>query len=162
MMGVFIDTFVILTLTALVILHRCALLRKNGTELAQAAFHSSFGYAGDVFIAVCILFFAFQPLSAGISFGQSNVKSFIRQKGGQAYALLVVLFVIVGSAQQVELVWNLSDLFNGLMVIPNLLGLLALSGLVASSQRTVPKTRLAASEKNTFKASRRFYWSCSI
>lgn len=131
MMGVFIDTFVILTLTALVILSSGALSSgKTGTELAQAAFHASFGYAGDVFIAVCILFFAFSTIIGWYFFGQSNVKALFGKKAIKVYALLVVLFVIVGSAQQVDLVWNLSDLFNGLMVIPNLLGLLALSGLV--------------------------------
>ena len=84
MMGVFIDTFVILTLTALVILSSGALSSgQNRHGLAQAAFHASFGYAGDVFIAVCILFFAFSTIIGWYFFGQSNVKAFIRQEGHQ-------------------------------------------------------------------------------
>ena len=51
------------------------------------------------------------------------------------YALLVVIFVIIGSTLKVDLVWNLSDLFNGIMVFPNLLALLALSGLVVAISR---------------------------
>ena len=148
LMGVFIDTFVILTLTALVILSTGALSSgKNGTELAQAAFHSSFGYAGDVFIAVCILFFAFSTIIGWYFFGQSNVKALFGKRAVKLYALLVVLFVIVGSAQQVELVWNLSDLFNGLMVIPNLLGLLALSGLVAKLAKDCAEDPLGSIRK---------------
>ena len=76
------------------------------------------------------MFFAFSTIIGWYFFGQSNVKALFGKKAIKVYALLVVLFVIAGSAQQVDLVWNLSDLFNGLMVIPNLLGLLALSGLV--------------------------------
>ena len=104
MMGVFIDTFVILTLTALVILSSGALSSgKTGTELAQAAFHASFGYAGDVFIAVCILFFAFSTIIGWYFFGQSNVKALFGKKAIKVYALLVVLFVIVWCFHVIDL-----------------------------------------------------------
>lgn len=148
MMGVFIDTFIILTLTALVILSTGVLSSgKDGTELAQAAFHSAFGYIGDVFIAVCILFFAFSTIIGWYFFGQINVKALFGKKATKIYALLVVIFVVIGSAQQVDLVWNLSDLFNGLMVIPNLLGLLALSGLVVKIAKGQDSERLSTPEE---------------
>lgn len=152
MMGVFIDTFIILTLTALVILTSGLLSSgKTGTELAQAAFHASFGYAGDVFIAICIFFFAFSTIVGWYFFGQTNVKALFGKKAVKVYALLVVVFVVVGSAQQVDLVWNLSDMFNGLMVIPNLLGLLALSSIVVKLAQDRDNTRLTSEhfEDNT-------------
>ena len=132
MMGVFIDTFVILTLTALVILSSGTLASgEEGTALAQLAFNQAFGAFGNIFIAICMLFFAFSTIIGWYFFGQVNVKALLGEKAVRVYSVIVVLFVVVGSALKVDLVWNLSDLFNGLMVIPNLIALLALSGLVA-------------------------------
>ena len=132
MMGVFIDTFVILTLTALVILSSGALASgEEGTALAQLAFNQAFGSFGNIFIAICMLFFAFSTIIGWYFFGEVNVKALFGEKAVRIYSIIVVGFVVVGSALKVDLVWNLSDLFNGLMVIPNLIALLALSGLVA-------------------------------
>lgn len=136
MMGVFIDTFVILTLTALVILSSGALSSgKEGTALAQLAFNQAFGAFGNAFIAICMLFFAFSTIIGWYFFGEVNVKALFGEKAVRVYSMIVVVFVVIGSALKVDLVWNLSDLFNGLMVIPNLIALLALSGLVARISR---------------------------
>ena len=62
-------------------------------------------------------------------FGEKNVRYLFGAKATKVYAALVVVFIVVGSALKVELVWNLSDLFNSLMVIPNVLGLWALSNV---------------------------------
>ncbi|MCI7126109.1 MAG: sodium:alanine symporter family protein [Agathobaculum sp.] len=135
MMGVFIDTFIVLTLTALVILSSGMLEpvtgALTGTALAQAAFNAAFGSFGNVFVAVCMLFFAFSTIIGWYFFGEQNVKALFGKKATKIYALIVVAFIVVGSTLKVDLVWNLSDMFNGLMVLPNLIGLLALSGLVA-------------------------------
>lgn len=131
MMGVFIDTFVILTLTALVIITSGALESgEQGTALAQAAFNHTLGSFGNAFIAICMLFFAFSTIIGWYYFGEVNVKALFGQKAVKVYSAIVILFVLVGSVLKVDLVWNLSDLFNGLMVIPNLIALLALSGMV--------------------------------
>ena len=136
MIGVFLDTFVVLTLTALVILSTNSLgSGAEGVALAQLAFSKVFGNFGGVFIAICLLFFAFSTIIGWYFFGEQNIKYLFGQKAVKIYALLVVIFVIIGSTLKVDLVWNLSDLFNGIMVFPNLLALLALSGLVVAISR---------------------------
>ena len=131
MIGVFIDTFVILTLTALVILTTNVLPSgETSSALAQLAFNSVFGSFGDIFIAVCMFFFAFSTIIGWYFFGESNVKYLFGKKAVKVYAAFVVLFIIIGSSQKVELVWSMSDMFNGLMVIPNLIAVLALGGIV--------------------------------
>ena len=136
MIGVFIDTFVILTLTALVILSTGALSTgETGSALAQAAFNSSYGSFGNVFIAICMLFFAFTTIIGWYYFGEVNVRHLFGKKAVRGYGLLVVIFVLVGSTLKVDLVWNMSDMFNGLMVIPNLIAILAAVGIVKKLSR---------------------------
>ena len=105
----------------------------QGTELAQAAFKASLGSAGMAFVAICMLFFAFSTIIGWYFFGEQNVKALFGHKAVKVYAAIVVICIVIGSALHVDLVWNLSDLFNGLMVFPNLIALLALSGLVAKA-----------------------------
>ena len=140
MIGVFIDTFIVLTLTALVILTSGQLQAGvegglQGTQLAQAAFQSAFGSFGNVFIAICMLFFAFSTIIGWYFFGETNVKALFGAKATKIYAAIVVVFVVLGSTLKVDLVWNLSDLFNALMVFPNLIALLALSGIVSRAAK---------------------------
>ena len=134
MMGVFIDTLVILNLTALVILVTGQLQSVNqnisGAALTQVAFNAGFGSFGKIFIAICMFFFAFSTIIGWYFFGEKNIKYLFGPKAVMPYAAIVVILIVVGSALKVDLVWNLSDLFNSLMVIPNVLGLLALSGVI--------------------------------
>lgn len=140
MMGVFIDTFVILTLTALVILSTGALSSGlTGSGLAQAAFDSAFGSFGKIFIAICMLFFAFTTIIGWYYFGEVNVRYLFGKKAVKVYAVLVVLFVVVGSVLKVQLVWDMSDMFNGLMVLPNLIGLLASGRVIFALTRDYEK-----------------------
>ena len=139
MIGVFIDTFVVLTMTALVILSTgsTSLTDANGmpltaAPLAQAAFNSVFGSFGNIFIAVCMFFFAFSSIIGWYFFAETNVKYLFGKKAVPVYAALVIVFVVLGSLMKVDLVWSLSDMFNSLMVLPNLIGVLALTGVVAS------------------------------
>ncbi len=137
MMGVFIDTFIVLTMTALVILSSGVLEpvtgALKGTPLAQAAFNQAFGSFGNVFVAICMLFFAFSTIISWYFFGEANMKALFGPKSVKVYAVIVVLFIFAGSMLHVDLVWDMSDMFNGLMVIPNLLALLALSGVAAKT-----------------------------
>ncbi|MDD2992884.1 MAG: sodium:alanine symporter family protein [Pygmaiobacter sp.] len=136
MIGVFIDTFIILTMTTLVILTTGALgSGETGAALAQNAFHLAFGRFGSVFIAICMLFFAFSTILGWYFFGEVNVKYLFGKRAVKIYSVLVLLFIVVGSLMKVQMVWNLSDLFNGLMVIPNLIAVLALTGVVSQKYR---------------------------
>ena len=133
MISVFIDTFIVLNLTVFSILTTNSLSSgKDGIMLTQYAFSTVFGSFGDIFIAVCLLFFAFSTILGWHFFGSINVKHLFGKKGMVPYSVLVAVFIVVGSMLKVDLVWTLADFFNGLMVIPNALALLALSGVVAS------------------------------
>ena len=136
MMGVFIDTFIVLTMTALVILSTGALSSGHtGSELAQTAYNAGFGNFGNIFIAVCMLFFAFTTIIGWYYFGEVNVRALFGNKAVKPYAVIVLVFVLVGSTLKVEMVWNLSDMFNGLMVLPNLIALLPCVGIVAKKTK---------------------------
>lgn len=147
MMGVFIDTFIILTLTALVVLTTGVLDQGyagvlEGVGLPQAGFEAVFGKFGGAFIALCMLFFAFSTVIGWYFFGETNIKYWFGKKAVKVYAVLVMVFVFLGSLLKVNLVWALSDMFNGLMVIPNLIGVIALSGVVAKLLKDYEKDKV--------------------
>ena len=140
MIGVFIDTFVVLTMTALVILSSGVLEEMMstgvvGTPVAQAAFRTGLKGFGPAFVAICLLFFAFSTIVGWYFFARQNVQYLFGKKAVVPFSLIVVVFVFLGSLLKVDLVWNLSDLFNGLMVIPNLMALIVLAGTVAKAAK---------------------------
>lgn len=149
MIGVFFDTFVILTLNALVIISTLytsdGILAHgytgniteilNKTNLVQTAFGTIFGsHFGAVFVAICLLFFAFSSIICWNLFGKINIIYLFRKKNTQiavlAYALISLCFIMLGSLVSSDLVWELTDMFNNLMVIPNALALFALTNIV--------------------------------
>ena len=131
MIGVFIDTFVILNLTALVIITTHSIpTGKTGAELSQYAFSTLYGKGGDIFIAICMFFFAFSTILGWYFFGQANIKYLFGSKAVKIYSVIVAVCVFLGSLAEVELVWTMQDTFNSLMVIPNILALFALSGII--------------------------------
>ncbi|MBP1580929.1 MAG: alanine:cation symporter family protein, partial [Oscillospiraceae bacterium] len=81
------------------------------------------------FIAICMFFFAFSTIVGWYFFGEQNIRYLFGSKAVKPYALLVCAFIVGGCALKVDLVWAMADMFNGLMVIPNLLGLLAMTGV---------------------------------
>ena len=146
MIGVFIDTFLVLTMTALVVIS--TLYAGNGplaggaaegidqSNMAQLAFSSVFGEGlGSIFVAVCLLFFAFSTILSWNFFGKLNVAYLFGKRATAVYSVLGVVFIFLGSCLSNDLVWSLSDLFNQLMVLPNALALLALSSLVVKAAR---------------------------
>ena len=141
MICVFIDTFVVLTITALVMITSGALnvtdmsANPAAENMAQVAFSTVFRGFGDIFVAICLLFFAFSTIIGWYFFGRQNVKYLFGSKAVKVYSVIAVVCVALGSVLDAPLVWNLSDLFNALMVFPNLIALLALSGLVAKVSR---------------------------
>lgn len=131
MIGVFIDTFVILNLTALVIITTGSRTTGlTGAQLSQYAFSTLYGKFGEIFIAICMLFFAFSTIIGWYFFGEANIRYLFGAKAVKIYSIIVCFCVALGSLQEVELVWNMADCFNSMMVIPNAIALVALSGLV--------------------------------
>ena len=144
MAGVFIDTFVVLTMTALVVISTLyagnGILASGAAEgvskanMAQLAFGEAFGSkAGSIFIAICLLFFAFSTIISWNLFGKVNVVYLFGKKSEKIYAVIAVIFTFLGSCLSNDLVWELTDMFNQLMVLPNALALLALSGVVGTA-----------------------------
>ena len=129
--GVFIDTFVVLNISALVIIATGANLSgETGIAVTQKAFETGFGAFGLVFVAIALLFFAFSTIIGWYFFGEANVKYLFGEKGLTPYRLIVLAFIVLGTCLHVELVWELADMFNGIMVIPNVIGQIGLSKLV--------------------------------
>ena len=145
MIGVFIDTFVVLTLNALVIIS--TLYTEGGplaggytgsvtevigkANLAQTAFGVVFGEnLGAMFVAVCLFFFAFSTILGWNLFGKINMTYLFGKKSIVAYTLIALVFIFLGTLASNDLVWELSDMFNNLMVIPNAIGLFGLTRLV--------------------------------
>lgn len=140
MISVFIDTFIVLNLTVFSVLTTGAMdSGKGGIALTQEAFMRGFGSFGDIFVAICLLFFAFSTVLSWHFFGQINVQYLFGKKAVKVYSIVVVAFIIVGSTLKVDLVWELADFFNGLMVIPNAMALLALSGVVVGISKKYGK-----------------------
>ncbi|MGY0395302.1 MULTISPECIES: sodium:alanine symporter family protein [unclassified Fusobacterium] len=123
---VFIDTFVVLTGTALVIL-TSGVQEGTGIVLTQNAFVKSLGSYGDMFIAICLFFFAFSTIIGWYFFGEANIRYLFKNNISiNVYRIIVMLVIIKGSVLKAELVWEMADMFNGMMVLPNLIALLAL------------------------------------
>lgn len=144
MVGVFIDTFVVLTMTALVVISTLyaggGILASGAAEgvgktnMAQMAFSSVFGQSfGNAFVAICLFFFAFSTIISWNLFGRINVHYLFGKKANLVYSLAAIVFIFLGSCLSNDLVWELADLFNQLMVVPNVIALLVLSSLVVAS-----------------------------
>ncbi|MBR4741412.1 MAG: alanine:cation symporter family protein, partial [Desulfovibrio sp.] len=135
-MGVFIDTFVVLNMTAFVIFVTGVLDgHTTGIALTQKAFAVGFGSQsfGFGFVAVCLFFFAFSTVIGWYFFAEQNVRYFFGQNGIPEFRVFVMGFIMLGSFLKVDLVWELADMFNGLMVLPNLVALWGLSKLVGKA-----------------------------
>ena len=148
MVGVFIDTFIVLTLNALVIistlytadgpLAECGAAAASTVitkaNLAQTAFGTVFGSSlGAMFVAVCLFFFAFSTILSWNLFGKINAEYLFGKKGVKIYSVVALVFVFLGTVTSNDLVWELTDAFNYLMVLPNALALFALTRVVKSA-----------------------------
>ncbi|MCR8968444.1 sodium:alanine symporter family protein [Facklamia sp. 7083-14-GEN3] len=128
--GVVIDTLVVGTATAMVILvtgaHEKGLA---GPLVTQEAFSTAFGTIGTSFLALCLTFFAFTTIVGWYYFGETNIRYLFGHKGLLPYRIIVIFFIILGSSltQKVDFVWLMADFFNGLMVFPNMIALIFLA-----------------------------------
>ncbi|WP_276956170.1 alanine/glycine:cation symporter family protein [Jonquetella anthropi] len=141
-MGVFVDTFLVLNMTAFVIFVTGALpigaagnngVVLKGIALTQKAFELGLGSWGLPFIAVCMFFFAFSTIVGWYFFAEQNIRYLFGPKGLLPFRVLVMIFIVYGSVMTLDLVWELTDFFNGLMVFPNLIALIGMSKLVSKS-----------------------------
>ena len=156
MISVFIDTFIVLTMTALVVITTLyvggiitaenyealkASGEISGSNMAQIAFSNTFAQLfgetvgniiGSLFVAICLLFFAFSTIISWNYFGKVNFAHLFGKNSTVVYSVIAIIFVFLGSLLSNDLVWALTDLFNNLMVIPNVIALFALGGLVVS------------------------------
>ena len=136
---VFFDTFVVCTMTAVVVLSSgfidletgLALEGVSDATLVSQAFGNAFGPIGEMFIAVAMLLFAFTTVLGWSQYGTKAVEYLFGAKGVKVYKVIFVLMIISGSVMTSSLAWDISDTFNGLMMIPNLIGVVALMPLVA-------------------------------
>ena len=171
MIGVFIDTFVVLTMTALIVISTLyakdgaigkiiaaneALIDAGFTEvksveslaglvgltkanLAQQAFTMAFGGSqvagiiGSIFVAICLFFFAFSTILSWNYFGKVNFLHLFGKNSFKIYGCIAIVFVFLGAVFQNDLVWELTDMFNNLMVLPNAIALVALVGIVSKA-----------------------------
>lgn len=135
---VFTDTIVVCTLTALAVLTSGLVDLNTGavistaedTALVAEAFGGVFGSFGSAFIAIAILMFAFSTVLGWSHYGATAFEYLFGNKATIAYKVFFVCFIMVGATMKLSLAWDLSDTFNGLMAIPNLIGVLSLSGVV--------------------------------
>ena len=156
MVGVFIDTAVVLTMTALIVIStiyvgdgplagatgatysemisQAGLTQTNLVQRAIASVTSE--HSGNIFVAVCLLFFAFSTIISWNYFGKINFIYLFGKKSAVVYSILAVVFIFLGTIVKSDLVWALQDMFNQLMVLPNVVALMVLSGVVAMSART--------------------------
>ena len=147
---VFADTLVVCTLTALVVLTSglvdlntgAVLTSMEKTAMVAEAFSLRFGSFGSAFIAIAILLFAFSTVLGWSHYGTKAFEYLFGTRAAMGYKVFFVLFVIVGATMQLDLAWDLSDTFNGLMAIPNLIGVVALSGVVRKITRNYIDRRL--------------------
>ncbi len=158
MIGVFVDTFIVLTLNAMVIistlyavdgpLHACGAAAASTvitkTNLAQTAFGMVFGAKiGAAFVAFCLFFFAFSTILGWNLFGKINVVWLFGEKNAakttRIYTIIALVFIFLGTLMSNDLVWELTDAFNYLMVIPNVIALFALTKMVTGSLNEIEK-----------------------
>ncbi|MFC1537394.1 alanine/glycine:cation symporter family protein [Gemmatimonadota bacterium] len=133
MNGVFIDTMVICSMTALVILVTGVWTGgETSTALTAAAFGSVLPH-GELLVALCSLLFGMSTLFVGSYYREQILQFLFGLKSAQMYRYLYVIFVFLGAVFRVELVWSLTLILIAFMTLPNLLGLIALSGVVSSA-----------------------------
>ncbi len=152
---VFFDTFVVCTMTAIVVLSTGYIdlttgtpaAGANGDTLVSEAFGQYFGPVGNGFVAVAMLFFAFTTVLGWSQYGSKAVEYLFGEKGVKVYKVIFVLMIVSGAVMEGGLAWDLSDTFNGLMMLPNLIAVVALSPLVIQITKNYVDRRIKGEKK---------------
>ncbi len=139
MMGPFIDTIIVCSMTGLVIIVTGSYIDRPeelvGAALTAAAFGSELGAGGAVVVGISLTLFAFSTIIAWSYYGDRSAKFLFGEKAVMPYRVIYTLAVIIGAAVPLQLVWNIADITNLLMALPNLLSLILLAGLVSKLQK---------------------------
>lgn len=152
---VFADTIVVCTMTALVVLTSGLINLDTGEVISSAegsalvgeAFATVFGKAGPAFIALAILLFAFSTVLGWSHYGTKAFEYLFGSSRTIIYRVIFIVFILCGATMSLDLAWDLSDTFNGLMAIPNLIGVLALSPLVAKITKNYVDRKIRGEKK---------------
>jgi alanine or glycine:cation symporter, AGCS family len=127
----FIDTLVVCTMTALVILTATPWTQGiSPGQLTSASFGETLGVSGEIIVAIATSLFAYSTLIGWNYYGEKAIEYLLGSRSIRIYRIFFIAAVIVGAMMDLELVWNISDLMNGMMALPNLIGLLLLSKVV--------------------------------
>ena len=153
MFEVFADTMVVCTLTALVVLTSglvdldtgAALTDVEGSALVGQAFSTVFGAFGPQFIAVSVLLFAYSTTLGWSHYGTRAVVYLLGERAAAGYKLVFAAMVLVGAVMKLDLAWALSDTFNGLMMLPNLVGVGGAFGGGGPGDTSVSETKMTFS-----------------
>ncbi len=136
MTGVFFDTIIVCTMTALVILSSgqwdCG---KSSSALTAAAFQSALPGSGGLIVAIALAIFAYSTIIGWAYYGEQCIEYVFGLRARTPYRYLFCIVVAVGAVQKIGFVWDFSDTMNGAMAIPNLIGLIGLSGVVVKLTR---------------------------
>lgn len=151
---VFADTMVVCTLTAFTVLSSglidletgAVLSSAEGSALVGEAFSTVFGKAGPGFIAIAILLFAFTTVLGWSHYGTTACEYLFGTKSTIVYRVIFIVFILGGATMNLQLAWDLSDTFNGLMAMPNLIGVVALSPIVYKITANYVKRRVKGEE----------------
>ena len=147
---VFADTIVVCTMTAIVVLSSgqidlntgMAVEGADNSTLVAQAFGNIFGKGGEIFIALAVLLFAFTTVLGWSHYGSKSFEYLFGVKAAKGYKVFFVLLIVVSSIMKNSLAWDISDTFNGMMMLPNLIGVLALSPLVVKITRNYVDRRI--------------------
>ncbi len=151
----FIDTLVVCSFTALAILTSGLVGTINpatgeaytGAALTTTAFNNTLPGVGGLIVAVGIIFFAYSTILGWSYYGEKCLEYLVGEKGVLFYRVTFVLFIMVGAMSGLQFIWDLADTMNGLMAIPNLIGLVGLSGIVVKETKDYMKNIKAKEEK---------------
>ena len=142
MTGTFIDTIVICTMTGLSIVIAGTWLNPEleGVEITMAAFQQALpfpAFVASFSLMLCLVFFAFTTILGWNYYGERCVEYLFNRKKSvvKGYRWLYILAVFIGPYMTVSAVWTIADIFNGMMALPNMIALFALSGVVAKETK---------------------------
>ena len=162
----FIDTIVVVSITGLVIIVTGVWDQgedRAGTMTADAFSTGLPGEWGGVVVSLSIIFFAFSTIVGWSYYGERALESLVGPRGMLPYRMVFIVALFIGSATELGVVWSFSDLANGLMAIPNLIGLIILSGLVARETKAYlkfdPKLTQPAEDVRRFVQQQKMDWS---
>lgn len=148
MLGPFIDTLTICTMTALVIISTGVWSNgQTSSVLTMTAFEKGIPYIGEYIVSFGIIFFAFSTLVSWSYYGDRGAEYLLGHKAVNIYRWIYVLLIPAGAVLQIKLVWNISDVFNALMAFPNLIGVLGLGGVVLAMTKDYFKRKPQMDEK---------------